>query len=144
MVLKIGALNNDASLKEGTIIGDPTEGALIVSAAKSGLIKENLEAEYPRIDEIEFTSERKMMTTVHDHHGEKLAFVKGAPEVIIKLCNYAYVDGNIEKLSDGEKESILEASKEFANEALRVLGFAYKTVTDTNPKRTSYLQEYRE
>ena len=135
MILKIGALNNDSSLKEGTIIGDPTEGALVVSAAKSGMAKEDLEAEYPRIDEIEFTSERKMMTTVHEHHGEKLAFVKGAPEVIIKLCNYVYVDGKIEQLSDSEKENILETSKEFANEALRVLGFAYKTVTDTNPEK---------
>ncbi|MBI3027194.1 calcium-translocating P-type ATPase, PMCA-type [Candidatus Woesearchaeota archaeon] len=135
LLLRIGTLNNNAELKEGSVIGDPTEGSLIVSAAKAGLAKEEFEAEYKRIDEIEFTSERKMMTTIHKHHGEKIAYVKGAPEVVLKLCNYIYSNGKVKKLTQKDKEEILEINKEFADEALRVLGFAYKTLVDTHPEK---------
>ena len=135
LLLRIGASNNNAELKEKSIIGDPTEGSLIVSAAKAGLIKDDLDIEFQRIDEIEFTSERKMMTTVHSHHGEKISYAKGAPEVVLKLCNYINIDGKIRQLSEKEKREILEVNKEFADDALRVLGFAYKTLTDTNPEK---------
>ena len=135
LLLRIGSLNNNAELKDNNLLGDPTEGALIVSAAKIGLIKEELELEFPRIDEIEFTSERKMMTTIHKHHGEKIAYVKGAPEVVLKLCNYTYMNGKVKKLTQQMKEEILEINKEFADEALRVLGFAYKTLMDSQPEK---------
>lgn len=135
LLLRIGALNNNAELKDKNLIGDPTEGALIVSAAKSGLIKEELEIEYPRIDEIEFTSERKMMATIHRHHGEKIAYVKGAPEIVLNLCNYIYMNGKAKKLTDEEKNEILEINREFADGALRVLGFACKTLVDTQPEK---------
>ena len=135
LILRIGALNNNAELKESSLIGDPTEGALIVSAAKAGLIKEELEIEWQRIDEIEFTSERKMMTTIHRHHGEKIAYVKGAPEIVLNLCNYIYINGKAKKLTGEEKNEILEINREFANDALRVLGFAYKTLVDTQPEK---------
>jgi len=135
MILRIGALNNNAELRDGKLIGDPTEGSLIVSAAKSGLIKEELETEYPRIDEIEFTSERKLMTTIHGRNGEKIAYVKGAPEVVLRLCNYIYINGKAKKLTEEEKEQILEINRRFADSALRVLGFAYKTLIDTQPEK---------
>src|SRR3989338_6582634 len=136
LLLRIGALNNNAELKNGNLIGDPTEGSLIVSAAKAGLIKDDLEIEFPRIDEIEFTSERKMMTTVHKRHGEKLAYAKGAPEVILKSCSYIHINGKAKKLTEEMKKEILEVNKEFADQALRVLGFAYKSiVTDKNPEK---------
>ena len=136
LLLKIGALNNNAELRDGSVIGDPTEGCLIVSAAKAGLPKEDLEKEYPRIDEIEFTSERKMMTTIHKHHGEKLAYIKGAPEVILKLCSYICISGKVKKLTEEMKKQILEINKEFADDALRVLGFACKTIiTDKDPEK---------
>jgi len=136
LLLRIGALNNNAELKDKDVIGDPTEGCLIVSAAKSGLARADLEIEYPRVDEIEFTSERKMMTTIHKHHGEKLAYVKGAPEVVLKLCNYIYINGKAKKLTEDMRKEILETNKEFANDALRVLGFAYKTiVADKEPEK---------
>ena len=135
-LLLIGSLNNNSELKEGNVIGDPTEGCLIVSAAKAGLVKEDLDIEYPRTDEIEFTSERKMMTTLHRHHGEKITYVKGAPEVILKLCSYIDINGKAKKLTDGMKNEILEINRGFANDALRVLGFAYKTiVTDKDPEK---------
>lgn len=136
LLLLIGSLNNNSELKDGNVIGDPTEGSLIVSAEKIGLGKKDLDVEYPRTDEIEFTSERKLMTTIHSHHGEKLAFVKGAPEVILKLCSYIHINGKAKKLTEKEKEEILEINRDFANDALRVLGFAYKTiVTDKDPEK---------
>ena len=136
LLLRIGALSNNAELKDKDVIGDPTEGCLIVSAAKAGLARADLEAEYPRVDEIEFTSERKMMTTIHKHHGEKLAYVKGAPEVVLRLCSYIYINGKVKKLTEEMRKEILEANKEFANDALRVLGFAYKTiVADKEPEK---------
>ena len=136
LLLRIGALNNNAELKDGNLIGDPTEGALIVSAAKAGLIKEELEIELPRIDEIEFTSERKMMTTIHKRHGEKISYVKGAPEVVLEFCNCIYINGKVKKITEGMKKEILETNHLFANEALRVLGFAYKSITvEKNPEK---------
>lgn len=128
LLLRIGALNNNAEIKDKNVIGDPTEGALIVSAAKTGLLKKELEIEYPRIDEIEFTSERKMMTTIHKRHGEKLSFVKGAPEVVLSKCSYIQINGKVKKLAEEERKEILDINRQFANDALRVLGFAYKSV----------------
>ena len=135
LLLRIGILNNNSEIKEGKVIGDPTEAALIISAAKLGLIKEDFDIEYRRIDEIEFTSERKMMTTIHGHHGENISYVKGAPEVVLNLCNYIYLDGEIKKLTASMKEEIIEANRQFAEGALRVLGFAYKTIVDSNPEK---------
>lgn len=128
LLLRTGALNNNAEIKDRNVIGDPTEGALIVSAAKAGLLKKELEIEYPRIDEIEFTSERKMMTTIHKRHGEKLSFVKGAPEVVLSKCSYIQINGKVKKLAEEERKEILDINRQFANDALRVLGFAYKSV----------------
>ena len=135
LILKIGALNNNSELRNNEIIGDPTEGCLIVSAAKAGLIKDELEVEYQKIDEMEFTSERKMMTTIHKHHGEKIAYVKGAPEIVLKLCNYININGKVKKLAQKEKDDILDVNKDFADGALRVLAFAYKTLMDANPEK---------
>lgn len=135
LLLRIGILNNNSEIKEGKVIGDPTEAALIVSATKLGLIKEDFDIEYRRIDEIEFTSERKMMTTIHGHHGENISYVKGAPEVVLNLCNYVYSNGEIKKLTAGMKEEITEVNRQFAEGALRVLGFAYKTIVDSNPEK---------
>ena len=77
-----------------------------------------------------------MMTTIHKHHGEKISHVKGAPEVVLKLCSYIYMNGKVQKLTEEMKNEILEVNKEFADDALRVLGFAYKTiVTDKDPEK---------
>ncbi|MEK6875800.1 MAG: cation-translocating P-type ATPase, partial [Nanoarchaeota archaeon] len=132
LLLRIGSLNNDAELKGNEVIGDPTEGALIVSAEKKGLSREQLGAEYKRIDEIEFTSERKMMATIHQYKKQKFSYVKGAPEVVLDRCDYVLVNGKAKKLSPKDKKEILRVNQEFAGNALRVLGFAFRDFKDKN------------
>ena len=130
LLLKIGALNNDASFDNKNVIGDPTEAALIVSAAKAGINKDTLQKKYPRKGEIPFTSERKIMTTFHNINDSNAAYVKGAPEVMLKLCSSIYENGRIKKLTEKRKKEILEINAKFAKNALRVLGFAFKRVMD--------------
>ena len=124
-------LNNDAVLehKEGkwTIRGDTTEGALLVLARKAGLREERIRREYPRIGEIPFSSERKRMTTFHKTpDGNVIAFIKGAPEVVLKLSNSIVVNGEIEPLTREMREKIMKVVEEFASQGLRNLAFAYK------------------
>ena len=127
LLLKASALCTNASYDGKSVIGDTTEGALIVAAAKAGLVKEELEDKAPRVDEVPFTSERKRMTTVHKVAENKLnAYVKGAPEVILKRSTHIFQKGQIKKLSAQAKKNILEANERMANDALRVLGVAYK------------------
>ncbi len=130
-MLKIGALCNDAKLsgenKEREVLGDPTEAALIVSAEKAGFILKELDKESPRIDEIQFTSERKMMTTIHQIGKEKLSYTKGAPDLIIEKCNRILINGKVVRLDKFKKKDILKENEKFAQQALRVLGFAYNS-----------------
>jgi potassium/sodium efflux P-type ATPase len=122
--LTAGYLCNDATLvEEGqgyTIKGDPTEGALVVSATKAG-ITENL----PKLDEIPFESEQQYMATLHEYNEENIVYVKGSPERVLQMCQDLLMDGDIEPLRD---ESILSKVNEMAGDALRVLGMAYKYV----------------
>jgi Ca2+-transporting ATPase len=135
LLLRISTLCNDARLKttEGgwTIEGDPTEGALTVAAAKAGILQEKLNNQYPRVGEFPFTSERKLMSTIHTTpEGRKVAYVKGAPEVILEKCAFVLQNGKRSRLGKPEKEAILEINQKMASEALRVLGMAYKELPD--------------
>jgi Ca2+-transporting ATPase len=138
LLLKVVTLCNNSVLeeKEGKwgIIGDPTEGALIVVATKANLWKEDLEKEYPRVGEVIFTSERKMMTTIHKKDGKLLIFSKGAPEVILKKCKFIKKKDRIEEINEDEKAKILKINKDFASSAFRVLGVAYKEASEITPK----------
>jgi Ca2+-transporting ATPase len=138
LLLKAVALCNNSVLeeKEGKweIIGDPTEGALIVVATKANLWKEDLKKEYPRVGEVIFTSERKMMTTIHKKDGKLLIFSKGAPEVILKKCKFIKKKDRIEEINEDEKAKILKINKDFASSAFRVLGVAYKEASEITPK----------
>ncbi len=132
LMLKICVLCNDSVLvKEDVwdIRGDPTEGALLVAAAKSGLFKEHLDKSHPRIGEIPFDSKTKRMSTINKTpEGGKIAYVKGAPEVVIDLCNRVQRNGIIAKLTKKDREKVEEATQEMADEALRVLALAYKSL----------------
>ena len=125
LILRTAALCNNAELENGKVIGDPTEGALIVAARKAGLSLEGC----PRIKEITFTSERKMMTTVHAAPQKKtIACVKGAPEKILSLCTHSYSGGKPKKLTPADRKKILQANSNLTGEALRVLAIAFKEV----------------
>ena len=94
-LLKAGMLCNNAALQAQSAIGDPTEASLIVSAMKFGLKREDIEKEMPRINEIPFSSERKMMTTLHKHDKSTIAFSKGSPDTILQNCTKILYKGKI-------------------------------------------------
>jgi Ca2+-transporting ATPase len=106
------------------IKGDPTEGALVVAAAKAGLEKPGLDAQFPRVNEIPFTSETKRMTTLHSSNHAIIAYSKGAPEVILETCTWQVTENGNAALSREDKENILEMARQMAGEALRVLAVA--------------------
>jgi Ca2+-transporting ATPase len=104
--------------------GDPTEGALVVAAAKAGFKKSDLDAKYPRVNEIPFTSETKRMTTLHKSDNRVVAYSKGAPEIILDSCARLWTENGESPLDAASKEKILETARQMAGEALRVLAVA--------------------
>lgn len=137
-LFKIATLCNDAKLEKAeekwVVKGDPTEGALLAAAAKVGLWKEEAEKKEPRVGEIPFSSERKRMTTIHEIPGKgKVAYMKGAPEVVLKHCTKIYIDGNAMILTEEDRAKILKVNEEMAAQALRNLGFAYRNLPEIAP-----------
>jgi len=126
---------NNATLQqeEGrwSVLGDPTEGALLVAARKIGLDPERLESHFIRVGEIPFSSERKLMTTIHtESAGQErtLVFTKGAPDVLLARCSREFVAPDHKPLTDERRAQILKATDALADEALRTLGVAYRTL----------------
>ena len=126
------ALASDARVERGEagdkweVKGDPTEGALVVAAAKAGLDKAEIDAQFPRVSEIPFTAETKRMTTLHETPEGVTAYSKGAPEVIVGSCARRLNEGGEETLDDRARAEVLDAARRMAGEALRVLAVAYK------------------
>jgi Ca2+-transporting ATPase len=129
--LQAAALASDANIihesGQWIVKGDPTEGALVVAAAKAGLDKVDLDAQYPRVNEIPFTSETKRMTTLHKVGQKVIACSKGAPEVILDSCTKQLTDTGEKPLDSADRKTILETARQMAGEALRVLAIASKT-----------------
>lgn len=125
-------LEKETETERWTIKGDPTEGALVVTAAKAGLWKEDLEQKSPRVGEIPFSSERKRMTTVHVVSGRKgkVAYVKGAPELVLERCTRILADGKTRKMTDEERGEISTVNEAMARQALRNLGFGYRELPE--------------
>ena len=136
-LFRIGTLASDTTLYQENgawrIKGDPTEGALVVIAAKAGLWQDELAIESPRIGEIPFSSETKRMTTVHKTPKGKLAYAKGAPEVILGSCRYVLINDKQMDLDDKRREEIMSTAQTMAGEALRVLGLSYKPIAHDAP-----------
>ena len=123
------------------IKGDSTEGALVVMAAKAGLQQRDTRQDAPRISELPFSSERKLMSTVHRMpDGRHLAFVKGAPEVLLARCIGAQHSDRQQPLGDEGRAQIAAASEKMARDALRVLAIAYKEVTADGPHEEETLE----
>jgi Ca2+-transporting ATPase len=132
LILRIGALCNNSSIDGSRVLGDPTEGALIVAASKSNMKVGDVEKRYPRVAEIPFSSNRRLMTTVHDTpEGRRVAYVKGSPEKVLQLCRFIHLEGKQKRLDDELKSELLGMNEEMANQALRVLGMAYREIPDT-------------
>jgi len=130
-LLKAAALASDARLVRGpdtalTVRGDPTELALIVAAGKAGLEKHELDARFPRVAEIPFTSETKRMTTLHRSRGEVVAYAKGAPEVILASCDWLQDEDGERVMDAADRQRLLTEARSMASQALRVLGVAVK------------------
>jgi Ca2+-transporting ATPase len=151
--LWIGVLNNDAVLERSSedgksayrIVGDPTEGSILVAAAKAGIYKEGLNSAYPRANEVPFDSARKRMITIHNIEAPRpedvspiydeslkqwsAIVVKGAPDVVLRLCtDYQTIDDKVSALDDEMRQRILAANDSMTRDALRVLGLAYRLV----------------
>jgi Ca2+-transporting ATPase len=147
MLLQGGLLCSDAVLeeKEGkwVIKGDPTEGALVVAAVKAGLHETEMRLENPRVEELPFSSERKRMSTIHQmQDGKKMAFMKGAPEIVLQRCFHILDDGGIRELKETERSQILKVNEEMALDALRVLGLAYRDCPEAIECTEEYLEHH--
>jgi Ca2+-transporting ATPase len=155
--LWVGALNNDAILEkiesdsgklEYKMVGDPTEGSILVAALKAGGFASALNKAYPRVDEVPFDSERKRMITIHsidnptkadispfadnEHKDRHVIAIKGAPDLVLKLCtSYQPIDdGDVWPMDRTARDRVLAANDAMTKEALRVLGVAYRLVDD--------------
>src|SRR5450759_71160 len=144
---KLEEKSDEAGKRSWQIIGDPTEGAMVVAAAKSGYRRGEVEKGLPRIQEIPFDSDRKRMTTIHSHDGAQaeaqsqisvsgfgyplvFAFVKGAPDVILDLCGHRLESGQAVGLNEEMRKAILEQNRDMASNALRVLAVAYRPLSE--------------
>ncbi len=127
-LFQAAVLCNDADIKGDKVIGDPTEGALIVLGAKAGYLKDELNRKYPRIRELPFDSVRKMMSTLHEIDGRYIMFTKGAADSIIDCSGFINQHGQVKELTEKDKEIIISKQEEYAENAMRVLGYAYKIV----------------
>lgn len=133
LLLKIGALCNDALLTKESeesynILGDPTEGALVVAAAKAGVDKEKLEMSFPRIDEMPFQSEKQYMATLHPKDGGKVVYVKGSVEKLLPMSRHIIKDDKVIQIHKADIQTIEEAVASMAMGGMRVLAFAYTEV----------------
>ncbi len=133
-LLKIGAACNNAVFQRNELIGDPTEGALITSAAIKGINSKNNQ----RIGEIPFSSERKCMSTIHRLENNKVIYMKGATSVVLNKCTKIIINGHITNLDNPTRKKILLQDANFSKDALRVLGFAYGIVKE-KPKEENLI-----
>ena len=135
-VLMTGLLCNDATLQEKEsdqweVVGDPTEGALIVGAKKAGFDKKKIEETYERIDVIPFDSKRMFMAVLYQspEEGQKI-FLKGAPDKVLKMCGQIYGEDGPREFTEDHRQKLQEKNKELAMESYRILGLAYKENLD--------------
>lgn len=130
LLMTVASLSNDANLIENNglyeITGDPTEGAMLTLAEKWDIVQEDLNEAHPRIDEIPFDSDRKMMTTFHEMDGTYYAMTKGAPDIMINNSSKIMIDGKLEDFTEDMKRQVLEENTKLAKQALRVMAYSFK------------------
>ena len=132
-------LCNDATYDPAnqTIVGDPTEAAMVVLAYKHGMKKAEWESRYPRVQEIPFDSDRKLMSTFHKIGDSITMYTKGAPDELLRRCTRIEEKGVVNPLTDAKREEILGVNQDMAQSALRVIGVAYRTMNEADPSPES-------
>lgn len=125
-------LCNDATARENSKTGDPTEIALLEAGNMFNIYKEELESSHKRMDEVPFDSDRKLMTTVNKYDNEYYVMTKGATDNLLNICTNAYINNEIIPLTDELKDAFLKSAYDMSDDALRVLGCAYKVIPSTN------------
>jgi Ca2+-transporting ATPase len=143
-LLMVGVLSNNANIENPNgswrIIGDPTEGALIVAAEKAGIL-EAARRDYVRVAEYPFDSDRKRMTTIDESEGEgSIVSIKGAPEVVLNRCVYITTPSGIKPLTEEDRKKILAVADGMAERSLRVLAMAYKNMGRDEPLEAGYVE----
>jgi len=128
-VLEIGVLCNNARDEEENIFGDPTEVSLINFAKRFGILKKTLVDKFPKIREYHFASDRKMMSIVREDGSIKTSYVKGAPFFVLEKCTKELIDGKVKPLNEARKKELVKISTVMESSGLRVLGFAFRQVT---------------
>ncbi|EOC99596.1 calcium-transporting P-type ATPase, PMR1-type [Caldisalinibacter kiritimatiensis] len=141
LAVQVGLLCNDSSIQEDDgekrTIGDPTEIALVVLAYEKGMLKKEQESELPRVEEIPFESDRKLMSTIHKTDDKYRVFTKGAIDVLLDRCNKVLIGEEIKDITEEIKKDIKKANENMAADALRVLGLAFKDISNIPEKVTS-------
>jgi len=139
---------NNAVLQERdgswSVQGDPTEGALIVAARKAGLLREALDARFARVGEVPFSSERKLMSTVHtdaEQPERLIAVTKGAPDILLARCTHELVGRDAVALTDARRAEIMASNDALAEEALRTLGVAFRSLPADRPDHDAFEED---
>lgn len=164
LLLLTGALCNDAVIDQdapGGILGDPTEGALVVAAQQAGLVQRDLQALMPRVRELPFDSDRKRMSTVHtmpsasqgtnldpilaaaghEKHGDHIVLTKGAADGLIEVCSRILINGVVQPLGENRKEGLLAENTAMAKSGVRVLGLAYRFIESDALDQPAHYEE---
>ncbi|MGM0214388.1 calcium-translocating P-type ATPase, PMCA-type [Enterococcus sp. AZ109] len=130
-LIEIGVLANDAAIAEdGAKLGDPTEVAMIDFSNKQEQPYDEVRKKYPRINELPFDSDRKLMSTQHEIDGAKLLLTKGGPDIVINRSSHVLLNGEVVPMTEEQKQRIQQQNEAFSERALRVLAFAYKPLAD--------------
>ncbi|MEF9960053.1 MAG: cation-translocating P-type ATPase [Niameybacter sp.] len=127
-LLQNAILTNDSTSLGGQEIGDPTEVALVNLGQRLGLSEISLRNEYPRLSELPFDSDRKLMTTLHLIDKEYILFTKGAVDVLLGRTTHIATASGVRPITEEDMERIIEANQSLSENGLRVLAFSYKTV----------------
>ena len=135
LLLKAALLASDATNDEenGTSIGDPTEVALVMLGERFGVVEEEYRAQHPRLGELAFDSDRKLMSTLHDIDGTPTLFTKGAMDVLLSRSQWLLTSAGKVELTPERKEEIARVNMELSTEGLRVLAFAYRELDSVRP-----------
>lgn len=131
MVLTISALCNNSHISEGKIIGDPTDGAILLYAEENGYKRDELEKTHERLYELPLESERKRMITVNNFQNKSYVLVKGAPEIILEKSNYIEENGEIQNITPEHESQVMDELKTMTSKALRVIAMAYRVMDDS-------------